>query len=153
MKSCYLLLACLFLTLGGCQKDPETLVRENYDEKQMDQAIARARNETDAFLKVLAANDADSFSIKAPITDDNGTEHFWISDVKYQDGVFIGKIGNDPGVVKNVTYGQKWKVKKEDISDWMFMRGEKIHGGYTIDPLLGSWDKPKADAIRKQLVR
>jgi uncharacterized protein YegJ (DUF2314 family) len=141
------------LLLAGCSKKPDTLVSEGYDEKEMDAAIARARRETDDFLKVLEAGTADSFSVKVPITDDHGTEHFWITDITYKDGQFHGKIGNDPGIVKNVKLGQDWSVKREDISDWMYVRGERIHGGYTIDPLLSEVEKTEAEALRKKLVR
>jgi uncharacterized protein YegJ (DUF2314 family) len=149
----HLLLALVLAAGVGCQKQPDTLIRAGYDQKEMDRAIARARKETDEFLKVLTAKDADSFSVKAPITDPNGTEHFWITDVKYENGVFVGLIGNDPGTVRNVKLGQEWRIKKEEISDWIFVRGNRIHGGYTIDPLLPRWEKTKADELRGQLVR
>lgn len=153
MKILSTLCTILLIALTGCRQQPETLVNGGYDQQAMDSAIARARLEIDDFLSVLAAKDADSFSVKAPITDPNGVEHFWITDVQFADGVFVGKIGNDPGVVKNVSFGQTWTVKKEEISDWMFVRGDRIHGGYTIDPLLPSWSKEQADALRQQLVR
>lgn len=153
MKPLLLVFLTLVLAAAGCRDKPDTLITAPYDEKAMDAAIARARRETGDFLKVLAAKDADSFSVKAPITDANGTEHFWITDVRYENGVFIGLIGNDPGVVRNVKLGQEWKIKQEDISDWMFVRGDKIHGGYTIDPLLAGWDKARADELRQRLVR
>ena len=152
MKLCGFI-SVFILLLIGCSKEPETLVRAGYDETAMNAAIERARKEVDQFLKVLAANDADSFSVKAPITDKNGTEHFWITDVRYANGEFAGKIGNDPGIVENVKMGQDWKIKKSEISDWMFVRGEKIHGGYTIDPLLPTMDKARADEMRRKLVR
>lgn len=142
-------LSCLFF---GCSKKPETLAGD-YDQAEMDAAISRARSETDVFIKVLASNDADSFSVKAPITDSNGTEHFWITDVRFVDGMFIGLVGNDPGIVKNVRFGQEWKIKKEEISDWMYIRSDRIHGGYTIDPLLATFPADQADALRKKLVR
>jgi uncharacterized protein YegJ (DUF2314 family) len=138
---------------SACSKDPETLVSDGYDEAAMDVAIDRARSEVDEFLKVLAAKDADSFAVKAPIKDENGTEHFWISDVRLEKGEFVGKIGNEPGIVDNVKMGQEWRIKKTEISDWMYMRGEKIHGGYTIDPLLPTMDKARAAALRRNLVR
>ena len=146
-------LGALILILAACSKDPETLVREGYDEAQMEAAIARARREVDEFVKVLAARDADSFSVKAPIKDGNGTEHFWITDVRYEKGEFVGKIGNDPGIVENVKIGQEWRIKKDEISDWMYVRGEKIHGGYTIDVLLPTMEKGEGDALRRRLVR
>ena len=45
------------------------------------------------------------------------------------------------------------KIKKEDISDWMYTRGDKIYGGYTIDPLLVTYPKEEADELRAKLVR
>ncbi|HGC1664629.1 DUF2314 domain-containing protein, partial [Escherichia coli] len=48
---------------------------------------------------------------------------------------------------------QEWKIKKEDISDWMYTRGDKIYGGYTIDPLLVTYPKEEADELRAKLVR
>jgi len=144
---------CLALALAGCSKQrPETLTSE-YDEKAMEVAISTAKSRVDEFIAVLGKKGADSFSVKAPIKDAHGTEHFWIVDVVYADGVFTGKIGDEPGIVKAVKLGQAWKVKKEDISDWMYVVGGKIHGGFTIDPLLASFPKEKANAIRSQLVR
>jgi uncharacterized protein YegJ (DUF2314 family) len=150
-KSTLLLISIAWLFFG-CSKKPETLAGD-YDEAQMAAAISRARSETDDFLKVLSSDGADTFSVKAPITDKNGTEHFWITDVRFEDGMFIGLIGNDPGIVKNVRFGQEWKIKKDEISDWMYTRGEKIHGGYTIDPLLHTFPVVQADALREKLVR
>jgi uncharacterized protein YegJ (DUF2314 family) len=131
---------------------PETLTEE-YDEAEMDAAIGTARNRVDEFLKVLAEKGADSFSVKAPIQDGDKGEHFWIVNVSYKDGVFSGEIGNEPGIVKNVKAGQAWEIKKEEISDWMYTKAGLIHGGFTIDPLLGSFPKDKADALRSKLVR
>jgi uncharacterized protein YegJ (DUF2314 family) len=136
-------------------KDPDTLVRDGYNQAQMDAAIARARKEVNAFLDVLAKDDADSFSVKAPITDKNGTEHFWLVDITYNKdkASFTGNIGNRPGIVKNVKAGQAWTIKRDEISDWMYTRGEKIHGGYTIDPLLATMPKDQASAMKARLVR
>jgi uncharacterized protein YegJ (DUF2314 family) len=151
MKLITLLLLPLF-ALCGCAKQPETLSKD-YDAKQMEAAIATAQARVGEFIAILEKKGADSFSVKAPITDKHGTEHFWITDVTYKDGAFTGQIGNDPGVVKNVKFGQTWTVKRAEISDWMYLIGEKIHGGFTIDPLLPSFPKDKADAIRAKLVR
>lgn len=132
---------------------PETLVTGGYDQSAMDAAIARARAEVDQFIELLQAGDADSFSVKAPITDSNGTEHFWISEVRFEDGFFIGNIANEAGIVGNVKLGQQWRIAKGEISDWMYVRGEKIHGGYTIDPLLPTYPKDEAESLRARLVR
>ncbi len=141
----------------GCdqpsEQAPDTLVTGGYNQNEMDAATARARTEIATFLEVLANGEADAFFVKAPITDRHGTEHFWINDIAYRDGSFTGRIGNEPGIVKNVAYDQEWTVAQKDISDWMFIRQGRIHGGYTIDPLLGGMDPAEAETLRSQLVR
>ncbi|MEM0970650.1 MAG: DUF2314 domain-containing protein, partial [Verrucomicrobiota bacterium] len=131
---------------------PETLTSA-YDEKEMDLAIEKARDRVEEFLVIFERGDADSFAIKVPITDTHGTEHFWLTDITYDDGSFTGRIGNDPGIVKGVTFGQSWTVKKGELSDWMYVRGDRIHGGFTIEALLPSFPPEQAEAIRAQLVR
>lgn len=161
MKHLLTICAAALISVGCSKHDdkhadnspkPETLTKE-FDEAEMNAAIATAKSRVDEFLKILGEDGADSFSIKAPIQEGDETEHFWIVNVSYKDGVFSGEIGNDPGFVKNVKAGQTWEVKKEDISDWMYTKGDRIHGGFTIDPLLGSFPKDKADVLRSKLVR
>jgi uncharacterized protein YegJ (DUF2314 family) len=155
MKNIYLIILLLSALLG-CSllaKDPDTLVRDGYDQKAMDSAISKARSETDKFILVLEKKNADTFSVKAPISENGQVEHFWLTDVIFKDGYFLGKIGNDPGIVTGIKIGQDWKIKKAEISDWMFTRGGKIHGGYTIDPLLPTMTKIEADSLRSKLVR
>ena len=149
-----LLLAFAVVALAfGCSKKPETFVTEGFDDAAMDAAIARARAEVDAFIKVVESKEGQSLAVKAPIKDANGTEHFWLTGVTYADGTFSGKIGNEPGVVKNVAFGQSWQIKKDEISDWMYHKGDKIHGGYTIDPLLHTMPEAEAAVMRAKLVR
>jgi len=132
------------LLLCSCGRDPETLVRGGYDEKEMDAAIARARSEVDVFIVRLEKQDGSDFAVKAPIKDGDDVEHFWLTDVTYRDGAFEGLIGNEPGTVRNVKLGQKWKLPKQEISDWMFMKGDKMHGNYTLRPLLRTMSKSEA---------
>lgn len=153
MKKILLMLSLLFFTTAGFSEVSDTLVTGGYDKQAMSDAIQHARKETDKFIEVMNKKDADTFAVKAPITDHGRTEHFWLTDVTYSNGMFIGVISNDPGIVTNVEYGQEWKIKKEDISDWMYTRGDKIYGAYTIDPLLVTYPKEEADELRAKLVR
>ena len=127
---------------------PDTAVPGGYDQAEMDAAIARARREVDNFIAVLERRQGSDFDVKVPITDKGKTEHFWVTDVTYQNGVFAGTIGNDPAVVTNVRYGQPWRATKAEISDWCFMRDGKMHGNYTMRPLLKTLSKEQADEFR-----
>ena len=83
----------------------------------------------------------------------NMVEHFWLTDILFQNGDFIGSISNDPGIVHNVKVGQKWRVKKDEISDWMFRRNGKIYGNYTIRPLLKTMPPNEAAKYRLLLAQ
>lgn len=130
---------------------PDTLIPGGYDVAEMDAAIARARAEVDKFIAILERRQGSDFNVKAPITDNGQTEHFWVVDVTYSNGTFEGTIDNEPGVVTNVRLGQKWRIAKGEISDWSFKRDGKIHGNYTMRPLLKTMPKEEADMYRSML--
>jgi uncharacterized protein YegJ (DUF2314 family) len=125
----------------------------DYDETEIAKAIATARSRVGEFIEALAKNEAESYSVNVSISDGNGTEQFWIAGVSHAEGKFTGRIEIDPEIVRNVKNGQTWTVAQEEISDWMFTRDGKIHGGFTIDPLLATYPKEEADALRAKLVR
>lgn len=145
-----LLLFFVILACCSCSKSPDTVIKD-YDEKEMDAAIARARSEVDSFIAELSKRNRSDFAGKVPIQDNDETEHFWLTDIVYRNGKFEGIIGNDPGIVTNVKSGQKWSVKKSEISDWMFMREGKMYGNYTIRPLLKSMPEDQAAKFRSML--
>ena len=144
-----LVLSLIFM-FCTCRPGPGTLVRGGYDEREMEASIARARAEVDVFIAALEKGQGSDFSVKAPIKDGEETEHFWLTEVVYREGVFEGLIGNEPGIVRNVKFGQKWRLKKAEISDWMFFRDEKLHGNYTMRPLLKTMKKDEAEMWRSR---
>lgn len=142
----------LLLAVSGCSKPaPDTLVESGYDEQEMNAAIARARREVDSFISELANPTGTDHAVKAPIEEAGRTEHFWLTDVTFQNGEFKGIINNDPGVVSNVKIGQAWTIGKAEISDWMFMRDDKMHGNYTMRPLLKTMPEAEAAMYRSIL--
>ncbi len=151
-KRILLLLTGLSLTCSSCGKSqPETLYTGSYDEQEMDAAMELARSEVDTFIAVMQQGNGTDFSVKVPIEDANGTEYFWISNIKYRDGSFEGTIGNEPGIVKNVKFGQKWTIAKSEISDWMYLRDGKMHGNYTMRVMLKSLPEDQAEEMRSRL--
>ena len=138
------------LLLPACNKQmPETLVTAPYDEAEMDAAIQRARDEVDNFLAELKAGNGEDFAVKAPIEDSGTVEHFWLTGITFAGGQFTGTINNDPGLVTNVKFGQEYTLGKTEISDWMFMRDGKMHGNYTMRPLLETLPEAEAAELRK----
>ncbi len=127
---------------------PVTLVTEEYSKSEMDTAIARARREVGKFIEAMSDTNAREFAVKAPIKDGEDVEHFWITNLQYANGTFTGKIGNEPGIVKNVTFGQDYSIAKEEISDWMYLKEGKMYGNYTLRPLLSGMPPAEAEKLK-----
>ena len=149
MKPIALLLLANILVFAGCHSKPETLVEGGYDEAEMTAATQRALSEVDTFIDDLKSGQSEDYAVKAPVEDGGEVEHFWITDITFANGKFSGTIGNEPGVVSNVTLGQSYSLGKNEISDWMFMRDGKMHGNYTMRPLLATMPKEEADMFRE----
>ncbi len=145
----------MFIAASVCLADePNTLAPGDYDKAEMAAAIKKAQGSVDRFLKEMEAGKGMRFAVKAPIQhleDEEKVEHFWLIDVTYKDGVFEGTIDNKPEIVEHVALGQKWKIAREEISDWMFLRDGKMHGNYTVRPLLKSMNPREAQFIRSIL--
>ena len=125
------------------------------DDADMNAAIARARDRLAAFwasydapkpfetghrLKVRFAIGPDSF------------EHIWMSDVKkLPDGDFSGRFANQPRGIAGMNQGDQAEFEQADITDWLFIRNEKVVGGESIKLLLRSMPKEKADAMRARM--
>ena len=108
----------------------------------------RARSEVDSFIGEMSKGNGTYFAVKVPVEDKGEIDHFWLTDIVYRNGKFEGVIGNEPGIVTNVKSGQKWTVKKSEISDWMYMRDGKMFGNYTIRPLLKTMSEEEAARFR-----
>jgi uncharacterized protein YegJ (DUF2314 family) len=134
MRALYLLayLAAAMLALRA--DDP--MISVDSDDAQMNAAIAHAKATLSSFIKIYQSSGADSYSIKLPITDKGQTEFFWLSDISYADGKFTGTIDNDPELVHNVKLGQKMTVDSSQVADWLYMKGDKMYGNFTMRVLL-----------------
>lgn len=118
----------------------------------MEQAIATAKSEVEIFITALQNPQPSQtyFSIKKPFAyEEEGVksyEHIWLDQVSWDGEFFHGNIANEPLNTKEVSLGQKIKIKKDDISDWMIIDGGILKGGYTIRALRSRMsDKEKKD--------
>ncbi len=119
----------------GLEKDKTIGVRES--DAEMTAAIAKARLTLPHFWQVFdkPTRGESNFALKVKITDENGTEHFWASDIQRKDGKIIGTIDNDPGTVTIVKLGDRIEIPEADISDWSYFREKKLIGNQTVRAL------------------
>lgn len=138
--------ACLMsLFLAGCGRssDEDGVVRREgepdyvrpADEALMNRAMQKARQTQSEFVRALRAGNAkhQGFAVKKGFpTPDGGTEHIWINEVAWNGAQFEGVVNNEPVDTKAVALGTRVTVKPEELSDWMYLNGNRLEGGYTV---------------------
>lgn len=105
---------------------------------EMEAARQQARDSVALFLRLLEnPKPGAEYCVKKQFDEGENSEHIWLNDVKLANGRFVGYVGNDPGIVKNIAFDDQVEVALEDISDWMVMLdGDIIHGGFTVELLM-----------------
>ena len=90
------------------------------DEPAMRRAFDAARAGLDAFLQTARTRPPgfSDFAVKVGISDGKTTEYFWISDFSEREGSFVGRINNEPQLVKSVKFGEIYAFSKQQIVDW-----------------------------------
>ncbi|MEJ0089851.1 MAG: DUF2314 domain-containing protein [Limisphaerales bacterium] len=148
-------IALIILTVGlalfaACSKR-DKVINVADDDPEMLAAIAKARDTLPQFWQVLdkPEHGESEFALKVKITDKRGTEHFWATDIRRQDGKIMGTINNDPEVVASVKLGDKIQIPEADISDWLYMCNEKMVGNETLRPLLKKMPSDEAEKLKK----
>jgi uncharacterized protein YegJ (DUF2314 family) len=149
------IIAAALATTGGCAPSAveDKVVHVADDDPEMNKAIADARARLPAFWSTFdnPAQDQSDFALKVEISDANGTEFFWANRLSRRDGKIFGTINNDPNIVKSVKFGEEIEVPPDKIADWMYMQAGKMHGNYTMRPLLKQLPKAEADRLRAKL--
>jgi uncharacterized protein YegJ (DUF2314 family) len=135
-------------------EDPPT-VKVTADDADMNAAIAHARDTLPAFWASYDApkpsETGHGLKVRFAVGPDR-FEHIWMSDVeKLPDGNFSGRFANQPSGLPGKNEGDQVEFKQADITDWLFIRNEKVVGGETIKLLLKSMPNEEADAMRAQM--
>jgi len=151
-----LLLAIAIIPLIGCsssKEKPGNFAKVSENDPEMLAAIDKARKSLPNFWnKFEKHSDGESnFALKVKITDERGTEHFWVTELKRQNGTITGTINNEPEIVHNVKMDQRITVPEADISDWMYMRNGKIYGNETVHPLYKTMSPEELASVKKML--
>jgi uncharacterized protein YegJ (DUF2314 family) len=117
----------------AADKAPDIVpVAEN--DKEMNAAMEKARKSIEDFIRVFLnrQKSQSDFGVKVAIREGKEVEHFWVAISRFDGNEFDGEIGNTPMVVKTVKTGDKIKVRKDTISDWMYVENNRLVGGYTV---------------------
>ena len=133
---CLSCLACSRQNSDSVAKRPNEpdVVSVKNDDKEMNAAIRTAQATLDDFIKQITAPNPNQtyFSVKARFEDGKNIEHIWIKVAVFINGVFKGKIGNEPLDLSTVKLGEPVTITRERVSDWMIVENGILKGGYTI---------------------
>jgi uncharacterized protein YegJ (DUF2314 family) len=127
----------LLVALAGCTRSKEG---SNYqhvsdDDAAMNAAIAKAKAASGDFVKAFHAQKPGTkdFFVKKPYPTPSGeVEHMWIEVTEENNGTLSGIVANDAEETREVKNGQKVTLSVSEISDWKYVDGKKLIGGYTI---------------------
>ena len=94
------------------------------------------------------------FSVKYPLEakgemetgGDLQWEHFWLGGIDFKNGVYYGRLLNQPQYINGVKAGDIIPFSIDDITDWMFFREDKIIGGLSIK-YLAERELTKAESL------
>lgn len=148
------LLACLLLWAGGCRRTiRDKVITVSANDVEMNNAILKARSTLPLFWSKCAEprEDESDFCLKVEIKDTHGTEFFWCIDLQKSGDKITGVINNDPNTVHSVKLGQRISISEHQIADWLYKKGDKMIGNYTLRPLMRTMDPQQRTAIEARL--
>jgi uncharacterized protein YegJ (DUF2314 family) len=135
--------------ITGRVNDDETTRRQN-EALAMRRAAEKAQATLDEFLTKAMQLPAGtkSYALKVAIRDGGDTEYFWVNEFSWSDGAFVGRINDEPRLVRSVRPGQIHKFGRLDIVDWTYVdeTSGKTHGNFTACALLST--QPPAEAAK-----
>ena len=79
------------------------------------------------------------YFVKTNFHEDGLNEHMWVFVTEFKDNYFIGKLANDPAIIKKLKHSDDVKVPKADVEDWIlndYFTNTKV-GGISQEYLRG----------------
>jgi len=147
------LVAGILVSCSDSSSSADRTIRVEEDDAEMKAAINKARESLPRFWQSFEHPQPGetNFALKVKITDPHGTEHFWASNLERKNGKIMGTIDNDPNIVRRVKFGDRITIPEEDISDWTYIRDDKIVGNYTLRVLFKHMSPREAAKYKRML--
>jgi uncharacterized protein YegJ (DUF2314 family) len=92
------------------------------EEPAQRRAAEQAQATLDDFLTKASQQPAgtSAYALKVSFQEGRDTETFWIDEFTWSDGVFTGRINNEPRVMKAIKIGQVYQFSRSQIVDWKY---------------------------------
>lgn len=120
---------------------------------EMNAAIERAVKSYPSFENEWKKQDSanSDFSVKVKFAYDGGHEHMWVNGLYYKGDALYGVLDSDPVNVHTVKAGDSIEIKKDAVSDWMYVRNGVLVGGYTIRVLYNKMSEDEKKQFEQEL--
>lgn len=134
-------------------KNDEVIQMQDED-PAMQRAFKQARSSLDNFLAKARNPSAGTYSyaVKVGIVEAEVTEYLWLGDLVITENKLIGKITNEPSMIKTVKLGQLYTFSKSQVVDWTYIdkTARKVVGNFTACALLSKEPPAEAELMKKQ---
>ncbi len=114
-------------------------VAETKDNPELYVAVQKARKSLDGFIaRYEHPKSGDlGFGVQGIFGTPAEPEHIWVHLDSYKDGVFTGRLADEPNSMPGKHKGDTVTVDKKSVTDWIYQSDGKKVGGFTIDVLEG----------------
>lgn len=105
-------------------------VNTESNDKEMNDAIAKAQASIPTFLKTLQSPKPGQteFAAKKAFSGGERNEHIWITGLTYDGKMLHGKIANTPDYAPNIKEGDKVSLPPAEITDWNYQENRAFAG-------------------------
>lgn len=134
-----LVLAVIGVLLWRSRRRDPNFRRIEADDFLVAQAKLEAQAKLDRFVRLMADNSGDQYSVKIALPTPNGSEHIWVDHltVGSADRDWSGLLANEPRDLKGMKLGSPVSFPQADIEDWMAMKEDgSYEGGFSVSFLM-----------------
>ncbi len=132
MKFFIVILISVFLSSCGNNDNPP-IINVDSEDQQMNAAIKQAKATLNQFFDNYKNIENDGFSLKFEMkTSDGEVEHIWFTPLEVDGDIIKAECANEPRSIPDLRFGDVRDLKRDQVSDWMIVSGNKCYGGYTI---------------------
>ncbi|WP_193702258.1 YegJ family protein [Flavobacterium haoranii] len=135
------------------RENEPTIYNIQSDDSEMNQAIENAKQTLDSFDFALNNNTRifTFFGLKKRVIENGFVEHIWIGNIKKLDNEnYIGIVDNLPEKIENIKLGDTVQINRKEISDWMYIKNSKLHGGFSIKLLRDRMTKEERENFDRE---
>ena len=146
------------IILGGIMTDSESpIFISPGEDPEMEQAAVKARQTFRFFWREMAweqrrivpgldlaavkASFSDPPEIRAQNPDGLEVEHMWLLEVDFDGRELQGTLINSPHSLQSFSEGERVTLAGKQVCDWMYVIGNHVYGGFTVDLLRSRMEK------------